>query len=258
MAIKVLGISGSPRHGNTEVMLREALASAAELPEVETELYSFAHKKINFCDSCYRCARAEATKENPCPPHPDDAVELVRKIIDSDAVLVGTPVYIGTVTAQLKAFIDRSIMMTEMGAFGPLGMRNKPCGVLVCSADRIGGHEMAIVDVWRWAILADMPVIGIGPERMRSVNYWGACATEAYHGDRPEPFWEHYGSREEREAVSHDSLGMQACRRIGKRVTELAIVLKAGYGALPRERTYWPMGPAGGFLDPNGVPLKSF
>ncbi len=258
MSIRVLGISGSPRHGNTEVMLKEALASAAELPGVETELWSFADKDINFCDSCYRCARAGASKEDPCPPHQDDVVELVRRVLESDAVIVGTPVYIGTVTAQLKAFIDRSIMMTEMGAFGPLGMRNKPCGVVVCSADRIGGHEMAIVDIWRWAILADMPVIGIGPERMRSVNYWGACATEAYHGDRPEPFWSSYGSPEELDAVKNDSLGMQACRRIGKRVAELAKVLKAGYEALPREETYWAYGPAGGFQAPDGTPLKKF
>lgn len=258
MKVKILGISGSPRHGNTECMLKEALKSAAELPDVETELYSLAGKEINYCDSCYRCARSEATKNNPCPAHKDDAVVLVRKILDSDAVIVGTPVYIGTVTAQLKAFIDRSIMMTEMGAYGPLGMRNRVCGVVVTSADRIGGHDLAIIDIWRWAILADMPVIGIGPERVKSVNYWGACASEMYHGDRPERFFDAYNTPEELEAVKHDSLGMQACRKIGKRVAELTKVIKAGYGALPREQTYWPYGPSGGFLAPDGTPLLTF
>jgi multimeric flavodoxin WrbA len=253
---KVLGICGSPRRGNTETMVKAALASAEELPGVETEFYTLADKQVAYCDSCYRCAREEATLESPCPPHPDDAVVLTKKVLEADAVIVGTPVYIGTVTGILKSFIDRSIMMTEMGPLGPLGMRNKPCGVVVSAAARIGGHEMAVVDIWRWAILADMPVIGIGPERLYSANYWGACATESYHGDRPLPFWSQYGEPEELEAVKHDSQGMRDCGRLGKRVAELAVVLEAGFAALPREATYWPKGPAGGYYAPDGTLLK--
>lgn len=242
--VKILGISGSPRHGNTEVMVKEALDSARELPDVETEYYSLAGKNINFCDGCYKCT--VATPENPCPPYPDDVVVLVKKMLESDGLIVGTPVYIGTVSAQLKAFFDRAVMMTELGAFRPIGARNKPVGAVVTSWDRIGGHCMAIVDIWRWAILQDMIVVGIGPERTKSVNYWGACATQAFHGDKPEVWWDFVNSPEELTAVKYDKLGMQACRRIGKRVTEMTKLIKAGFEALPREQTYWPSGPAGG------------
>ena len=38
-SVKILGLSFSPRHGNTEVILREALRAAEELPGVETDYY---------------------------------------------------------------------------------------------------------------------------------------------------------------------------------------------------------------------------
>jgi multimeric flavodoxin WrbA len=246
--IRILGISGSPRRGNTEIMVKEALDSARELPNMETDYYSLADKTISPCDGCFKCTSKEATVDNPCPSHPDDdAVDLVKKMLEFDGFIVGCPVYIGSVTAQLKAFIDRSIMMTELGKLGPVGMRNKVCGAAVCSWDRNGGHEMVIMEIWRWAILADMLIVGIGPERVDAVNYWGACAIQAYHPDRPEIFWDETNSPEELTAVKHDELGMQACRRIGKRVAEMAKVIKTGFGALPEGETCWPQGPAGGF-----------
>ncbi len=46
-----------------------------------------------------------------------------------------------------------------------------------------------------------------------------------------------------------DKHGLQACGRIGKRVTELAKVIKAGYAALPEGATAWPAGPYGDIVD---------
>ena len=256
MKVKILGISGSPRHGNTEILVKEALASAKELSDVETDYYALAGKNINACTACARCSGAEATPENPCPRYPDDVVVLVKKMIESDGLIVGTPVYVGGVTAQLKAVFDRSINMTEFGPLGPVGARNKVVGAVVSAWDREGGHCMTILDIWKWAILQDMVIVGTGPERIDSVSYWGGCAIQAYHGDKPEPFWDAVCTPEELTAVKYDKLGLQSCRRIGKRVAEMTKVVKAGFGTLPREQTYWPYGPAGGFLGPDGKPYE--
>lgn len=246
MKVKIVGISGSPRHGNTEIIVKEALNSAKQLPDVEIEFCSLAGKTINPCIACARCGGPEATPENPCPTHPsDDATGLIKKMIESDGLIIGTPVYVGGVTAQLKALFDRAINVTEFGALGPVGARNKVIGAVISAWDREGGHCMAILDIWKWAILQDMIVVGTGPERVDSISYWGGCVIESYHGDKPGPFWDAPGTPEELTAVKYDKLGLQSCRRIGKRVTEMAKVIKAGFKALPREQTYWPSGPAG-------------
>ena len=44
--VNILGISFSPRHGNTEVQLREALKAAEELPGVTTEFYNIVGRKL--------------------------------------------------------------------------------------------------------------------------------------------------------------------------------------------------------------------
>lgn len=259
--IKILGISGSPRHGNTDFAVKEALASAKELPDVETEFYSFAGKTMNPCVGCWLCTSEKATEEKPCVRWGDDEVtKLVKKMLDFDGFIVGSPIYIGTVSAQLKAFIDRAIMITECGKLGPVALRNKVVGVVVTSWDRNGGHDMVIMDIWRWAILHDMLVVGVGPERWDCNNYWGACLLQHWTIDHPDGgrgiWWEKACSREELTAVKYDKMGLLNARRIGKRVTEMARVIKAGFEALPKEATYWPHGKAGGLFIPGGQEAK--
>ena len=250
---RILGISGSPRHGNTELAVKEALKSAAELPDVETEFYSFVGKKMNPCVGCWRCSGDKATEEKPCPHWGnDDAVELARMMRDFDGYIVGSPVYIGTVSAQLKAFFDRSIMITECGKLGPVALRNRPVGTVITSWDRNGGHDMAIVDIWRWAILADMLVVGVGPEREKCTNYWGACLIQHWTADHPDGgegiWWDEVNKTDELNAIQYDQMGLLNTRRIAKRVTEMAKVVKAGFEALPEGATQWPYGKAGGLF----------
>lgn len=242
MKVRILGISGSPRHGNTEFIVKEALASAEELPDVETEYYSLAGKKLHGCIMCAKCHDPNATQENPCPPFPDDVVALSRRMLESDGMIIGTPVYVGGASAQLKMVFDRISSYIEHGPFGPQALRNKVVGVVASAWDREGGHCMAIMDIVKYSILMDMIVVGSGPERLKTVCYWGGAVIESYHAFKPEPFWEGVNTPEELNAVKHDKLGLVSCKRLGKRVTEMAKVIKAGFKSLPREETYWPSG----------------
>ncbi len=100
--IKVLGICGSPRVGNSKFLLEEALDSAKAVNDnVEVEYYSIRGKKFSGCVMCQACA-----KDGECIIK-DDFQELLEKWIEADVILYSVPVYHMGMPAQLKAFLDR-------------------------------------------------------------------------------------------------------------------------------------------------------
>ncbi len=100
--MKVLGIVCSPRKGgNTEIMVTEALAVAREAG-METELVLAAGKQIAPCDGCEACAKNGICKIK------DDMQPIYKQLEAADAIIFGTPVYFGNVSAQGKAIIDRT------------------------------------------------------------------------------------------------------------------------------------------------------
>ena len=104
MSKNVLVISGSPRkNGNTEMLCGSFVKGASEAGK-RVEMISLAGKKIGFCTACYACHNAEC-------PQLDDAPEIIRKMLNADVIALGTPVYFYTMSAQLKALIDRSVMV---------------------------------------------------------------------------------------------------------------------------------------------------
>jgi multimeric flavodoxin WrbA len=102
--MKVLGIVGSPRQGgNTEILVEEALAAAREAG-AKTEIVLLADKQIAPCDACRSCVKTGACKIN------DDMQPIYKQMEAADALLLGSPVYFGYVTAQMKALIDRTYL----------------------------------------------------------------------------------------------------------------------------------------------------
>ena len=102
MKMKILAISGSPRTGkNTDTLLAAAL-DVLEQKGIETELITLAGKKILSCDACMGCV-----KENRCVLD-DDFDPIYRAMIESDGFIVGSPVYFGSATAEIKALLDRA------------------------------------------------------------------------------------------------------------------------------------------------------
>jgi len=99
---RVIGIVGSPRAGgNTEFLVREALR-AAEEEGVETELITLAGKRIEPCNACLVCREKKAD----CPID-DDLKPIFDKMLVADGIILGSPVYVGSATPQVKALIDR-------------------------------------------------------------------------------------------------------------------------------------------------------
>jgi multimeric flavodoxin WrbA len=97
----VLGIVGSPRRGgNTEVLIDEVLAGAAEAGAL-TEKVVLSKLNIGPCRACNACA-----KTGKCVQE-DDMHALLEQMARSDVWVLGTPVYYWGPTAQFKAFVDR-------------------------------------------------------------------------------------------------------------------------------------------------------
>ena len=100
--MKAVGVVGSPRkNGNTEILTEHTLKAIAE-EGLETELIRLAGLNIRPCDACGVCR-----EEEKCPID-DDFYPLYLKIKEADAIVLASPVYYGSATALLKAFMERS------------------------------------------------------------------------------------------------------------------------------------------------------
>ncbi len=131
--MKVLGIVCSGRvHGNTEILVQEALAKAQEAG-AEVELVTLAAKTIAPCDGCLSC---RATDECHIK---DDMQGIYPKLLAADGIVFGSPVYFWNVSAQAKALMDRTYVFYGRPGFkAGRRLRDKVAGVVVTTG-RVGG-----------------------------------------------------------------------------------------------------------------------
>ncbi len=100
---KVLILSGSPRKGgNSDLLCDEFMRGAIESGNEVTKI-NVAEKKIAPCIGCYAC-----NESGKCI-HKDDMAEILQAMIDSDVLVLASPVYFYSIDAQLKALIDRTV-----------------------------------------------------------------------------------------------------------------------------------------------------
>lgn len=100
--MKILGINGSPRieTSNTRKLLLGVLEGAAELG-AETELIDIADRTMTFCSGCLTCYSTGSCIFD------DDAQEIFALMQEADGIVLGSPVYILSITGQLKQLLDR-------------------------------------------------------------------------------------------------------------------------------------------------------
>jgi len=102
--MRVLAICASPRRGgNTDVLLDEAIRGATDAG-AEVEKIMLQKLKVNPCLSCGKCKQPDF--EGFCAQK-DDMPGIFQKMVDSDAIIFGFPIYSGRECAQVAAFFDR-------------------------------------------------------------------------------------------------------------------------------------------------------
>ena len=104
--MKIIGISGSPRRGNTEWMVRRFLDRAAA-NGAETELLLLRRLNVKTCYGCLACEEGGAERKGICKIS-DDMNDLYPRLLAADALVIGTPGYFDMLSGLLKNFMDRT------------------------------------------------------------------------------------------------------------------------------------------------------
>ena len=102
MCKKVLVLSSSPRKGGNSDTLCDQFIKGAQESGNDVEKIYLRNKRINYCTGCETC-----NLQKPCPQK-DDAAEVIDKMVKADVIVLATPVYFYTMSAQMKTLIDRS------------------------------------------------------------------------------------------------------------------------------------------------------
>jgi NAD(P)H dehydrogenase (quinone) len=122
-------------------------------------------------------------------------------LLSSDAVIVGSPVYFANMSGGVKTFFDNWLL--KFGVFRDFKMRNKVGGAFVTAGSVSNGKELTMMAILEAMLVNQMIVIGGG-------GAFGASATTG--PDSP----------------GIDEKEVAAARDLGKRVAEVAFVIKRG------------------------------
>jgi len=100
---RVLILLGSPRRAGNSALLAEHLAKGASSAGARVDTLFIQGMDINPCTGCNRCQGQESVG---CVI--DDAMQdIYGKLKDARSIVFASPVYWFSITAQLKAVIDR-------------------------------------------------------------------------------------------------------------------------------------------------------
>jgi multimeric flavodoxin WrbA len=129
----VVGINGSPRkNGNTAIMLRRALEGAAS-KGAATELIHLNDLSFKGCVSCFACKRKGEDRSVRCIQK-DDLALVLEKIEKADALIIGSPVYVGELTGMTRSFIERLAFPYVSYEQGPMTYFNRKLSVgIICT-----------------------------------------------------------------------------------------------------------------------------
>jgi len=106
--MKVIAINGSPRkENNTATLLRSAL-EGAHSHGAETELIHLYDLNYKGCTSCFACKLKNGKSYGKCGWQ-DDLTLIFEKIAHTDAIILGSPIYLCDISGQMRAFLERLI-----------------------------------------------------------------------------------------------------------------------------------------------------
>ena len=163
----IVGINGSPnRAGNTFSLVDAAMSRCKEMgarTEILQVMDALEGQDEPYCVAC----------ATPCPetchqnPNLADAYDLLR---DCDGLIVGSPVYFGIVSGQLKSFWDKSRNLR-----GEKALLRKPAAALAVGAGRFGGQETTVRAIHDMLLVHGMCIVG-DASRASGAGHQGVCA----------------------------------------------------------------------------------
>jgi multimeric flavodoxin WrbA len=184
-ALKIIGVSCSPRKGmTTSKAVAAALAAAQSVdPRIQTELIDLGGLNI--------------APWSPTPPA-DDMKEILPKLQDPalGGLIVGSPSYFRSLSGLAKCFLERLVPLREP----KMVLAEKPVGVVAVGAFRNGGQELTIEQIQ--AILLCYGMIPVGGH---APAFQGATLLST------------------NDSIAQDELVLRTATQLGKHVGEVAL-----------------------------------
>ena len=158
--MKILAFSGSPRKGGNTDILAKIFLDQVNAMGAETELVRLCDYEISPCASCRLCVNT-----GKCVLE-DGMGKLYPKLLEADGILIASPVYFNNVSAQTKAFMDRTWCLKGK-------LKWKVGGAIVVG--RRYGHELALNAIHSFflkheMILAYRGVVSFAFEKGEALN----------------------------------------------------------------------------------------
>ena len=150
----IIGLNGSPaKDGNTSELLSEAIKVCLELG-ADTEMIQCREAlkglKNSFCINCQSPCQAKCAEGKPL-------AKALQSLERADGLIIGSPVYFGTVSGQLKAFWDKTrSLRTEKRLLNVVG------GAVAVGASPYGGQESTVQAIHHLMLVQGMLVVGDG------------------------------------------------------------------------------------------------
>jgi len=196
--IKIVGIACSHRKGkSTAESMRYCLeaAKAVDPKRIETELIELAGLKING---------AVAAGVELEPGERDDFPAVAAKLAEPNvaAMIIGTPVYFSNMSSLCKAFLERLVVFRK----DDFALSNMVAGVLAVGGSRNGGQELTVESVKASLYAQEMIIVG----ESRPTAHYGPAV------------WNKKGLK----SVTDDTVGMKAVANLGRRVSEVAQLVR--------------------------------
>ncbi|MGM0366369.1 MAG: flavodoxin family protein [Actinomycetota bacterium] len=112
--MKVIGFNGSPhKKGNTFLAIRQVFEQL-EAQGIKTEIIQVGSEEVKPCDGCGAC---KETRDGFCIIDDDEINQYMKKAYDADGMVIGSPVYFGSVTPKVKALVDRMGYCARAGGY---------------------------------------------------------------------------------------------------------------------------------------------
>jgi multimeric flavodoxin WrbA len=114
--MKITAFNGSPRKKwNSATLLEKALEGAAS-QGAETDLIHLYDLDYKGCTSCFACKTKGGKSYGKCAIE-DDLTPILGKIEENDAIILGSPIYFGSVSGEMRSFMER--LLFPYLSYGP-------------------------------------------------------------------------------------------------------------------------------------------
>lgn len=216
--MNILAINGSPRRkGNTSLMLSEFCRGAKEAGAIYEEIIAD-QLNLEYCRGCLRCNLIKR-----CSIKNDDWDILSKKILNTDVLVLGSPIYFHHFTAPLKKIIDRfrSFMHVQMTGTGlkhtPWHSWKKHFVLVLSLGHQTTGDAQPVVELLKFMITVLGPqnplttIIGTGLGKVNQVTMSRDQLLEFYNKiEMPEKLVESHYQRNQQV--------LNTCYQLGKKL----------------------------------------